>query len=237
MKIWAYGDSFTAGDQDLPDHGDSDLNVLKRNRYEVSWAAQLAKILDCELTNRAVPGTSNFPQIDMLVSDLPNINTNDLIFFGITSPLRERFWLAERAKKFFIRLRRKEQVSLGGQWLVETNKIHDIDHLNYTDFLFTVAMLEKLEQLHNIKIIKFNAFIDMQCNVKNFIGHNTPGNSLLHLITGNWGKKNVNLTKAHVNSNNNYKDYGHLVTSKLHPNFKGHTKIAEWMHGNISNIK
>lgn len=237
MKIWAYGDSFTAGDQDIPRQGDSELNVLKKNRYEVSWAAQLSKMLNCDLKNRAVSGTSNFPQIDMLVADLPNINTDDLVFFGITSPLRERIRLADRAKKFFTRLQHKEKVALGGQWLVETNKIHDIKHLEYTDFLFTVAMLEKIEQLHNIKIIKFNAFIDVQCDVKNFIGHDTPGNSLLHLVTGNWGKENINLAQAHVNANNNYKDYGNLVTSKLHPNFKGHTKIAEWMHGNISNIK
>jgi len=234
MKIWAYGDSFTAGDQDGP-VGGSDLKELRKNRYEISWAAQLSQILKCELTNRAVPGSSNFPQIDNLISDLPNIQQDDLVFFGITSSLRERAYLPIRVSKFYNNLIKKERYSLGGQWLVETSKLNDTKHLETTDFLFTVAMLEKLEQIHNIRIIKFNAFAEMQCpSAKHFIGNNVPGNTLLHLVTDNWGIAGIDLFNAH-NYPETVKINSKLLTKKYHPNYQGHTKIAEWINEYISN--
>jgi hypothetical protein len=234
MKIWAYGDSFVAGDVDGP-RGDSELEQLQKNRYETSWAAQLSQILNCELTNRAVSGTSNFPQIDNLIADIDQIQKDDLVFFGITSALRERSWLFSRAKEFYKTLKTKEEYSLGGQWLVETSKLEDTDHLEKTDFLFTVAMLEKLEEIYNIKIIKFNAFAEMQCpSAKNFIGNNIPGNTLLHLVTDNWGVAGVDLFKAHIRADPTGIN-SKLLTKRCHPNYQGHTKIARWINEYISN--
>jgi hypothetical protein len=38
MKLWAYGDSFVAGDQDIPDRIDAILENMEYNRYNVSFA-------------------------------------------------------------------------------------------------------------------------------------------------------------------------------------------------------
>jgi hypothetical protein len=66
MKLWAYGDSFVAGDQDIPGRVDAIPENMEYNRYNVSFASVLAKQLNVTLINRAISGCSNFVQLDQL---------------------------------------------------------------------------------------------------------------------------------------------------------------------------
>ena len=54
MKIWAYGDSFVAGDQDIPDRVDAIEEHTEYNRYNVSFASHLAKQLNVPLINKQI---------------------------------------------------------------------------------------------------------------------------------------------------------------------------------------
>ena len=91
IKIWAYGDSFVAGDQDDPKRIDAIPEIMEYNRYNVSFAAHLAKNLGIDIINRAISGCSNFVQLDKLFKDAASIAQDDIVIFGISSPLRDRF--------------------------------------------------------------------------------------------------------------------------------------------------
>jgi hypothetical protein len=64
-------------------------------------------------------------------------------------------------------------------------------------------------------------------NFDKFIGLNTPGNTLLDVLTDNWGNATPRISdhskwKPEINS--------HLFTQNSHPNIEGHKKIAEWLY-------
>ena len=93
MTIWAYGDSFVAGDQDEKDKNNADISVMEYNRYNVSFVSHLSNMLEIDLVNRAVSGSGNFPQIDKLLVDSKKFKDSDIVLFGITSTWRDRFSL------------------------------------------------------------------------------------------------------------------------------------------------
>ena len=82
--IHAFGDSFVVGDQDdyindkntdpesAPTHNMSEATRTEYLKYNVSFAALIAKQLDTKLKNHAVRGTGNFPQLDLLFDQLNN---------------------------------------------------------------------------------------------------------------------------------------------------------------------
>ena len=72
MRLWTYGDSFVAGDQDIPGRVDAIEEYTKYNRYNVSFASHLANALNVELINRGISGCSNFVQLDKLFLDAPS---------------------------------------------------------------------------------------------------------------------------------------------------------------------
>jgi hypothetical protein len=70
MKVWAYGDSFVAGDQDIPEINNALESTMEYNRYNVSFVSHLAKQLNVPLINRGISGCSNFVQLDKLFLDV-----------------------------------------------------------------------------------------------------------------------------------------------------------------------
>jgi hypothetical protein len=238
MKLWAYGDSFVAGDQDIPDRIDAILENMEYNRYNVSFASVLAKKLNVTLTNRAISGCSNFVQLDQLWLDCTNMSSDDLILFGITTPLRDRFMIPHLAPEFLRKTR--------GPGLINRSLLHDHPDTRICtiDTFYTFSVLEKLEKMYNLNIVKFNLFHDplqdaseediKKFNFNNYIGLATPGNTLLDILTDNWGNGVPRISdhsnwKPEVNS--------HLFTRKSHPNIEGHKKIAEWLENELKKMQ
>ena len=89
MKIWVYGDSFVAGDQDIPGRIDAIEEYTEYNRYNVSFASHLANALNVKLINRGISGCSNFVQLDKLFLDAPFIKKDDIVVVMWSSSLRD----------------------------------------------------------------------------------------------------------------------------------------------------
>jgi hypothetical protein len=67
---------------------------------------------------------------------------------------------------------------------------------------------------------------------KNFIGLHEYGNTLIDVLSDNWGNKDNNTQHDHTKwvPLENYK---HLFTSNSHPSLAGHEKISHWLHDQL----
>jgi hypothetical protein len=231
MKIYAYGDSFVAGDQDIPGIDNSLPERIDYNRYNVSFASVLAKKLNVQLINRAWPGCGNLIQLDHLWLDSEKFQPDDLIIFGITTLWRDRFIIPIHFPEVI-----KRQGS-GSAILNQYEFKDDQERIAIADFFYILSTIEKLEEICKVRIIKFNLFHNIFDKISeedrkkfqfdNFIDLHQPGNTLLDVLTDNWGNNiprisNHSKWKPEVNQ--------HLFTRKSHPSIAGHIKIAEWLH-------
>jgi len=231
MKIWAYGDSFVAGDQDIKGRVDAIPEYQDYNRYNVSFSSVLAKKLNCELTNRAVSGCSNFSQIDKLIEDSKHIESDDIVLFGITSFYRDR----PKISVYFKDLIPKTQgPALGDRELLLNS---DLAVIGSYDIFYTLSIIDSIEKIKNIKIIKFNAFHNFMddCNIKhlmkfnNFISLHQPSNTLINLLDNTWGKIDGTNFVDHSKWSPPEK-YRENFTRQSHPSIIGHKKIANWLY-------
>lgn len=234
MKIYAYGDSFVAGDQDIPGRVDAIIENMEYNRYNVSFASALAKKLGAELINRAISGCSNFVQLDQLWVDSEHIKPNDLVLFGFSTPWRDRFIIPYEHSTITQHNRGRGILN----WELFKDEAHRI---TIVDFFYTLSVIEKLEEVYGFKVIKFNNFHNVftdpisksdlnKFKFDRFIGLHTPGNTLLDVLTDNWGNPIPRISDhskwiPEVNK--------HLFTAKSHPNVQGHQVIAEWLHAQL----
>jgi len=237
--LHAFGDSFIVGDQDdflheVPNaaHGmpwDERLHYLKT---QVSFVSILARHYGYELENYAERGSGNYPQIDRLWSQLINgrICQGDLVLFGITTTIRDRFLLheVERCTSPHV-----------GPFMVEKSLIDryaDRQRLLELDYFYILSLLDQMAKKFNIKIIKFNLFdnsldhadpkITNLCQVDDFVGWATPGNTLIDILNNSWGQ-GVFYTFAHEEIQIPAR-LEYLYTVKKHPSIDGHKKIAQW---------
>jgi hypothetical protein len=118
IKLYSYGDSHAAGQElgTVPDLGKAWLkeNFGVNSRYDIdqktyntkvrpawenyirgrscnaklSYAGQFAKLLDVELIDRAIPGSSNDWSVMRLLEDLPKLNKDDIVLFSVCTPTR-----------------------------------------------------------------------------------------------------------------------------------------------------
>jgi hypothetical protein len=240
IRIWAYGDSFVAGDQDIPGRVDAIEEHTHYNRYNVSFVSQLAKKLNVELINRGISGCSNLVQLDKLFLDAPNIKSNDIVIFGLTTAWRDRFTIPYVGKEY---LKDTRGPSLIHRELV--SKEHRLEKVATIDLFYVLSVIEKIEEIFNIKIVKFNLFHDSIAEsteqdkqifkFKNFIGLENDGNTLLDVLTNNWGNK-----ISRISDHSKWKppvEYKHLFTAKSHPNLEGHKKIADWLEVELKKLK
>ena len=232
MKIWVYGDSFVAGDQDIPGRIDAIEEYTEYNRYNVSFASHLANELNVKLINRGISGCSNFVQLDKLFLDAPFIKKDDIVLFGLTTAWRDRYMISHLTPEF---LKDTRCPSLIHRELFSGK--YDLKKIVTIDLFYVMSVIEKIELLFNIKVIKFNLFHDALSEAsefdktlfkfKNFIGLETHGNTLLDVLTDNWGNK-----ISRISDHSKWKppaEYKHLFTQKSHPNIEGHKKIAVWL--------
>lgn len=242
--LHAFGDSFVVGDQDdfLHDHPkgvvpthkmgyDDRINYLKQN---VSFASIIAKEYNMKYRNDAIRGSGNYPQLDKLFLRLihGSIKPNDLVLFGITTLLRDRFILHdhEKAKSYSYGPLLIDRDTLNGD-----NKQHIFD----MDYYYILSVLENLSKKFNVRIIKVNLFNNLvdespnhSINLFKFpdlLGSDVTGNTLIDILNDTWGK----------GISNPYHDilavppgYEYLYTIKKHPSIEGHKKIAKWFIDN-----
>lgn len=237
--LHAFGDSFIVGDQDdflhdVPDaaHGMPWNERLVYLKTQVSFVAILAQHYGYDLKNHAERGSGNYPQLDCLWARLVDgtIKLGDVVLFGITTTIRDRFVLNDFEK------------STGqnhGPCLVDralVSKYADRQRILELDFYYLVTLLDRLEDQFGIKIIKFNLFdnsldhatqqIKELCRVKNFVGHEVAGNTLVDILNDTWGS-GIAHTFAHQEVPVT-PEHDHLYTVNRHPSIEGHKKIANW---------
>lgn len=239
MKIWAYGDSFVAGDQDDPKRIDAIPEIMEYNRYNVSFAAHLAKSLEIDITNRAISGCSNFVQLDRLFKDAKFIAKDDIVIFGVSSPLRDRFQIPLNYPEF---VKDTRGPTLGDRDLFAKKNIHRVP---IVDMFYLLSTIEKIEQLYNIKIIKINAFHNFmedcpleekhKFQFENFLGLHDPNNTLLDVLIDNWLGTQMLATNDH-NKWSPPEEYKIYFTRKSHPSVEGHKKIALWLQKELDNV-
>lgn len=230
-KIYAYGDSFVAGDQDIPGRVDAIAEHMEFNRYNISFASVLAKKLGAELINRGISGCSNFVQLDQLWVDSEHIQPDDLVIFGFSTPWRDRFIIPHAHKSII--------APNTGPCILNSKLFADEDkRIAVVDFFYTLSVIEKLEAVHGFGVVKFNSFHNVftdpispadlnKFKFDRFIGLHTPGNTLLDVLTDNWGNPIPRISdhskwRSEVNR--------HLFTARSHPNVQGHNVIADWLH-------
>lgn len=238
MKIWAYGDSFVAGDQDIPNRVDAVEENMEYNRYNISFASHLAKSVNRKLINRAISGCSNYVQLDKLFLDAHKIDKNDIVLFGITTTWRDRFTLQNICPEVLSKTRGPTMLHRELVYDYELTKIPTID------LFYVLSAIEKIEKIFEIKVVKFNLFHDIISEASeedkklfkfdNYIGLDVEGNTLIDLLIENWGnpqKRIVDHSKWKPSNK-----YGHLFTSKSHPNVEGHKIIAIWLEKELKKL-
>ena len=240
MKLWAYGDSFVAGDQDIPNRVDAIFEHTEYNRYNISFASHLARSLGIELINRGISGCSNFVQLDKLWLDAPSISKDDIVIFSLTTPWRDRFTIPHSCPELVADTR--------GPTLVHrelVNGSQNFSRVAIIDLFYVLSVIEKIEKLFNIRVVKFNAFHNAIAEAEdadkklftfdNFIDIDIAGNTLLDLLTEEWGK-NKKTDPDHTKLKPPAK-YLHLFTSKYHPSLEGHKLIAEWLENKLKEME
>ena len=240
MKIWVYGDSFVAGDQDIPGRVDAIEEYTKYNRYNVSFASHLANALNVELINRGISGCSNFVQLDKLFLDAPSIKEDDIVLFGLTTAWRDRVTIPYTCPEY---LKDTRGPALLHRELI--SKKHNLEKTATIDLFYVLSVIEKIEKIFNIKVVKFNLFHDSIAEsleedkeffkFDNFIGLGVNGNTILDVLTDNWGNK-----ISRISDHSKWKppaEYKHLFTQKSHPNIEGHKKIAVWLETELKKMQ
>lgn len=238
MRIWAYGDSFVAGDQDIPGRIDAIEEHMQFNRYNISFVSHLAKSIGVELINRAVSGSGNFPQIDKLLFDSQRFDKQDIILFGITSTWRDRLSLPNRYPAILEKNR--------GPFLLDL-ELYESENFNLIpiiDLMYITSILENIENKLGIRIFKFNCFHNVfiesndyfktYFNPKNYINFEQPDNTLTDVLLDFYNNINSNHDHSKVKIPKNYKRF---FTSKNHPSELGHRKLADWFFNYFKNNK
>jgi hypothetical protein len=239
VKIWAYGDSFVAGDQDIPGRVDAIAEHMEYNRHNISFASHLAKNINANLINRGISGCSNFVQLDKLWLDAPNIDKNDIVIFGLTTFMRDRFTIPHSCPQLVSDSR--------GPTLIHrelVNGTYDIIKVAIVDLFYVLSVIEKIEEIYNIKVIKFNLFHNILSEAtendrklfkfNNFIGSTHLGNTLLDVLTDNWGND-----KPRIADHSKWKapkECQYLFTEKSHPSLEGHKLIAKWLEPQLTEM-
>jgi hypothetical protein len=238
--LHAFGDSFILGDQDdflhvkdpnvKPTHRMGYNDRIKYLKNHVSFVSHLARHYGFDLQNHSHRGTGNYPQLDKLYLEFAqgNIRPGDVVVFGFTSCQRDRWWLSgyEEFKSD------KKAPCFVDPSLIEGNN----QSLFELDFFYIISVLDRLSKQFNVPIIKLNLWDNALtqaleqtknlCRVDDFVGYDTPGNTLIHILNDTWGKDERNF--FHHNQVKVLPEHEHLYTYYRHPSVEGHKKIAQW---------
>jgi hypothetical protein len=245
--LHAFGDSFIVGDQDdflhqkdpnvKPTHKMQYSERLHFIKYNISFVSILAKHYRYDLENYAVRGSGNYPQLDRLWAKLTEgkIKSGDIVLFGLTTMERDRVLLHRYSFDSTVNeftgpclidrdLISKEQMVANGERPILER-----------DFYYITATLTQLSEQFNVPIIKFNLWdnalynsseqIKNVCKVKDFVGYDVPGNTVIDILNDTWGTPTIHPFHTDLKIQPAYE---HLYTYYRHPSVEGHKKIAQW---------
>ena len=257
-KILAFGDSFVAGDLDdfvtrdrdhwknnIPTHGMTDEARWDYVKYNVSFAAKLARHFDCDLVNCADSGSSNYRQLDRLMYQLHigAVKSDDVILFGLTTTARDRVALTHEWKPgIHHNLMHNWKSGLHNMVDVFVNGHNNWDLIELHDLFFILATLDSVSRQYNVPVIKFNIFdnlLNTGFNTKisyphdNFLGWEFKNNTLMDILDDTWG---TNIDKPRILHNNVKPKPGleNLYTWNKHPSIEGQEKIYNWFLKNVN---
>ena len=244
--LYAFGDSFVAGDQDENSVLQTTCwgNELERVRYEISFISHVAKFLNVPLKNCAIPGSGNIPQLDILTEKVLSgqIKKGDKIFFGFTTFYRDRAALDP------VRILNPNRgPCFADREIFRNNRLL----IEYFDYCYILSILEKIKNLYEIDIRCINLvdktyyrhvfpqykdFHNSFSDNKFFITCDYPyNNTLIHILTDTWGTPDCVFHLQHANHEvvNIPLECAHLFTPHWHPSIEGHKKIAKWLIDNV----
>lgn len=238
MKLHAFGDSFTVGDQDDFDQFKDFDARLEYLRYNVSYISIVASELGYTLVNHACRGSGNFPQIDKLWNNFlnNNITSDDLVFFAMSTSSRDRSTCIEL---------KKATSTSWGECVIDREMLlnGNSQQIHELDYFYVLSVLDQIRKKFNIKIIIMQAFD--QCldknyairhlfNFEGFIGCNHLNNTFINILNDTWAND-----KELIEYGGNHlkitipPGYDHLYTEDRHPSIEGHKKIAQWLLKNV----
>lgn len=236
MKFHAFGDSFVVGDlDDFDQYKKSFSSRLEYLKYNVSFAAILAKELKVDFVNYAERGSGNFPQLDKLVLNVlnGNIKSGDYVLFGITTVFRDRTSLIE--------FKKVSDNSYGPCMADRETFINDSQSIAELDFFYIISILENLTDRFNLNLKAVNIFDNVfsfsnNNNYKKFQSsiliscESKTGNTLVDILNDTWGTNQAHPYHTRLDIPNKFK---HLYTRHKHPSIQGHKKISDWFLTNV----
>lgn len=221
--LWAFGDSFTAGNsKDISKGMPHPIsNTIGKQRAYPQFLARdlyLTRDLNLRVVNLAKGGDNNTSIVNTLIKASPNFQPkNDFIVIGLTSPFRSR---------------------------IEASPLEALGHL-----LADLHTIVKF--LYGCKYIITSAFCpltpyyfkseDLGFKINNYIEWGKPNNTLLDICGDTWlDEKKINPAVAKSENNNSHRtenaESNIYLESCSHPSTEGHKLIAKTLLPYVNKI-
>lgn len=238
--LFAFGDSFVVGDQDdflhelpkgiRPPHNMDYNERIAYLKYNVSFVSIFAKNNNYNLQNYAERGSGNYPQLDLLMNKILNneVAKNDLIFFGLTTFVRDRVDLALN-KKFIKMYKDRGDAIFNKEFISDHSNLWKIPLI---DYFYVLNSLKFINDELGIRVVCVNLFDNIKdkhpsnINYNIQIGSEHYGNTLIDILNDTWGDKTEHPYHTNLQIP---KGYEKLYSRFKHPSVSGHKKIANWL--------
>jgi len=215
--LWAFGDSFTAGNsKDISKGMPYPLgDTIGKHRAYPNF---LARELNLRVVNLAEGGHENKDIVNTLIKASPNFNTvNDFIVVGLTTPFRGN-----------IEASPTEVLSL---LLTDLNTIEKF--LFGFRYIITSAFCPLTPYYFKSEDLKFK--------INNYVEWGKPNNTLIDICGDTWlDEKKTNPVVAKSENNNSYRaknaESNIYLESCSHPSTEGHKLIAKTLLPYINKI-
>lgn len=225
--LWAFGDSWTAAEE-VP--------------FDKSYAALVSNKLNYRFINLARGGSTNHEILKQIQLARRNIQKDDLVIVGWTTPHRDITLEIKNLKvedTWDKHLRRQKKIGSEltdikvpiNDWLTCINK--GIDFLKGVDYVMTQAFNPVFGYDYIVKSSDIK-------NPKKFIGWGEPNYAMSDMITNNFLAENTKslwMTKDSIKVTNNLYMEPFFASDKIHPSLHGHKIIAEYIYNFINRNK
>lgn len=235
MKIWCFGDSWTWGSE-LWDYNidtvekaimkygtDYTVACQKNHEYVMSnnWSSVLTQIGNYEVSNFAVPGSSNRQILEILYYRLQSDEKPDIIIIGWSTQYR---WTDRKE----LHTHEPRPVDKFSPVVRDYNDLFFED--NFYNEVCTAQWIVK-----DIPILNINAFYKNQTN--NLFDERVKfaDKTMLEIATDN-KIKDISKDDWHFIASNKKNLESYNLKSSGHPNEIGHKLIAKYIHEQIINI-
>lgn len=242
-KIFAFGDSFIVGDQDdflhelekneKPTHSMEYAERVEYLKYNVSFVSQLSKYYKLDLENYAVRGSGNFPQLDKVLQlvQTGRIKENDIILFGMTTLLRDRFSIIE-----FKRVNSNNY----GPCMIDRDLLNDeMILILRNDLFYILSTLEIIRLKFNVNVYAYHIFDNLRSKdpninfdvfqFENIMDPEFYNNSLIDIVNDSWNKKITHPYHTQLIVPHGYESF---YTKNKHFSIQGQAKVFDWFLNN-----